>query len=329
MYKRIQRGFSALAIILALSPGARSQGGGMIRVPDVSGIDSASQRNGVLRNLGLNPVHASAGQPRSDDTSYKVAGQSPAAGTMAPRGSTVTILIYDKYAPVHNSATLPNVVGMPWEQAISTLRGAGFEVKNARNLGKAPSADRAGRVASQSPAANQPASADRTVTVTWYDDYEGNKPALQQSTGADSGPDALIGEWVGTADFVPRASNSTDLGTLLGERKWPGETTINVAVRVARNSDGTWAVSIDSPNNPQLVHWRASGAATFTNGRLGLVQTVTRAGGTPDNFILSLALQGGKLFCSWKMPDVTEPKPQAPHGIEHFQTGRFQGVRKQ
>jgi penicillin-binding protein 1A len=131
-------------------------------VPNLVGMP-ASQAELALSRAGLSLRRRSV----SDDEyppGY-VVGQSPAAGTMAPGGSTVTLLVS---AGARRTAEVPDVLGRPHAEAVAAIKAAGFAVQ----LEIQPEADpakaqaHAGLVWKQSPGGSGPADAGSTV-VLW------------------------------------------------------------------------------------------------------------------------------------------------------------------
>ena len=94
-----------------------------------------------------------------------VVGQSPAAGTTAPGGSTVTLQVS---AGAKRTAEVPDVLGRKQADAVAAVKAAGFGVQlEAQPEADAPKAvEHAGLVWKQSPGGGGPADAGSTV-VLW------------------------------------------------------------------------------------------------------------------------------------------------------------------
>jgi eukaryotic-like serine/threonine-protein kinase len=124
----------AVALFFLLSPTKRS-------VPDVVGERSATASQ-ILQNRGFEVNIESVVNP--DVPRDTVATQSPQPKTMAKEGTTVTIIV----SAGPGEAAVPQVVGLPQDQAEKALRDAGFKV----DVTKAYSTDvPSGRVISASP----------------------------------------------------------------------------------------------------------------------------------------------------------------------------------
>jgi serine/threonine-protein kinase len=139
----------AVALFLLLSPAKRS-------VPDVVGQRSATASQ-ILQNRGFEvniETVVNADVPR--DT---VATQNPQPHTTAREGTTVTIIV----SSGPGEAAVPQVVGLPADQAEQALRKAGFTPDVKRTY----SADVAsGRVISASPQEGTTADKGTTVRLT-------------------------------------------------------------------------------------------------------------------------------------------------------------------
>jgi len=106
------------------------------------------------------------------------------------------------YKPV-STDTVPNVVGMPWEEAIAELRRAGLEPLGVTNLGSAPSPDKANRIVAQVPLGRSKKDPNnKRVELTWYDKYYGGP-------GAPAAPPV--------APPTPPARPARDCPTLIAE----------------------------------------------------------------------------------------------------------------
>jgi membrane peptidoglycan carboxypeptidase len=89
-------------------------------LPDLSG-QTAEQAAATLRGMGLSYVDG--GQQESTAPIGTVSATSPAAGTQVSQGTAVTV-----YTSVGtNAATVPNVVGANYDDAIDAIGAAGFD----------------------------------------------------------------------------------------------------------------------------------------------------------------------------------------------------------
>lgn len=129
-----------------------------VTVPDLSNM-TPDQAEEALTKLGL---VGKAGDSVSDSTieAGHVARQSPAAGTSAKEGDTVTYNL-SKGA---ESKSVPDVTGYTQESATSTLENAGFNV----SVGNSTPSDTvpAGSVISYTPSGNQPAGTTISLTIS-------------------------------------------------------------------------------------------------------------------------------------------------------------------
>ncbi|MDT0444863.1 Stk1 family PASTA domain-containing Ser/Thr kinase [Streptomyces johnsoniae] len=143
-------------VTLIMSSGAES-----VEVPDVTG-GTADEARRLLDELGFDVAEeeqtAEALAPVGT-----VLAQDPEGGTDADPGSTVTLTVQGE-APEEEPATVsvPEVTGLPFEEAEPALREAGFEVARQDVPGDAP----AGEVVGTSPAAGTQHPAGGTVTVS-------------------------------------------------------------------------------------------------------------------------------------------------------------------
>jgi serine/threonine-protein kinase len=137
-----------------------SSGKEKVTVPDVRGQDAASAAN-ELGQAGLRVT-----QQREDSSTVdegKVIRTSPAGGSQAHRGDTVTMVV-SSGPPAPQQATVPDVIGRTQAAATAALQNAGFKVKVEEQL-VADDADD-GRVLDQDPNAGTQADEGSTVTIT-------------------------------------------------------------------------------------------------------------------------------------------------------------------
>ena len=143
-------------VVLTVSRGPR-----LVAVPAVIG-QTESQAGASLRRVGLraNVVRVPAAEPRGT-----VVDQNPAAGSRAPRGSSVRLNVSSgstQTGPGTAQATVPNVVGMRDSDALARLQQAGFRVSTTSITSTRPS----GTVLTQSPSAGTVAARGSNVSIT-------------------------------------------------------------------------------------------------------------------------------------------------------------------
>jgi beta-lactam-binding protein with PASTA domain len=126
-----------------------------VATPDLSGLDE-EKATAALEAAGLRV----GGVTESYDTSVAaglLVSQAPGAGTEAPKGSAVAIVVSKGRQPV----SVPSVTGKPQSEATAVLEAAGFEVKTAEKADKAAK----GTVIAQAPTGGE-AQPGSTVTIT-------------------------------------------------------------------------------------------------------------------------------------------------------------------
>lgn len=129
--------------------------GGASAVPDVVGQDQAAAV-AELQDAGFT-AEPLAAQAETDAPVGTVIAQTPAAGSRAQRGSTVTIQVLAGA----QAATVPNVVGQQRADATSELQQAGFTVSVLEQPSDAPD----GEVIEQRPPAGSRLAPESTVTI--------------------------------------------------------------------------------------------------------------------------------------------------------------------
>jgi eukaryotic-like serine/threonine-protein kinase len=143
-----------------------SRGPQLVAVPALIG-QTEVQAGAALRRVGLRPnvVRVPSAEPRGT-----VVDQNPAAGSRAPRGSTVRLNVSEggpsagstQTVPTTGQATVPNVVGMRDTDALARLQSAGFRVSSTSVSSTRP----AGTVLTQSPSGGALAARGTTVAIT-------------------------------------------------------------------------------------------------------------------------------------------------------------------
>jgi eukaryotic-like serine/threonine-protein kinase len=124
---------SAVTVTVAAEPA--------VAIPNVAGQDQVAAQT-ALQTAGFQVTVQPA--PSNTVPAGKVIATDPVAGTMAPKGSTVTMQV----STGPTATAIPNVIGQTRENAAAALTGAGF---NVTILGCAPGAV----VASQNPAGGE------------------------------------------------------------------------------------------------------------------------------------------------------------------------------
>jgi eukaryotic-like serine/threonine-protein kinase len=130
-----------------------SSGKPKVTIPTVVGQD----RDSALRELDQAGLDVQVVEVNSEEDKGRVTAQSPAGGLVVVEGTRVRINVSKGPRPVE----VPNVVGLPYEQAAAELRGDGFSVTRVDG----PSDVAAGSVFDQDPAAGTESSRGATVTV--------------------------------------------------------------------------------------------------------------------------------------------------------------------
>ena len=131
-----------------------SSGKPEVPIPSVVG-QSVADAVAELTRAGLNAQVVEVNSDRDEGT---VTAQSPAAGLVVVEGTQVRINVSKGPRPL----TVPNVVGLPYDQAASELRRAGFNVSRV----DVTSDQEEGVVTSQDPAGGSESSRGSTVTLS-------------------------------------------------------------------------------------------------------------------------------------------------------------------
>ncbi|HSC50930.1 MAG TPA: Stk1 family PASTA domain-containing Ser/Thr kinase, partial [Gaiellaceae bacterium] len=131
-----------------------SKGPPTVPVPSVIG-KNRDDAISTLVNAGLNPKAYAVPSSKPVDT---VTGQDPGAGKVVEKGSSVRI----NYSSGPAEVDIPNVVGIPYDQAAATLQQQGFGVKRTDVDSEQPK----DTVVSQSPSSRAPSGATITLNVS-------------------------------------------------------------------------------------------------------------------------------------------------------------------
>lgn len=150
-------------------------------VPDLAGltVDEATAR---LQSLGL-VARPEGGDPApAPEQQFRVYRQRPGAGSALAPGGTVSFTVHGAFVAM---ATLPDVVGLPFDQARARLEAAGFTVTH-REVGRASSPAQAFTVSAQEPAATSQVRPGQQVVVKTYARFEDSRceRLLDQAQGA-------------------------------------------------------------------------------------------------------------------------------------------------
>jgi beta-lactam-binding protein with PASTA domain/predicted Ser/Thr protein kinase len=130
-----------------------SSGKPKVTIPTVVGQD----RDSAVRELTQAGLEVQVVEVNSEEDEGRVIAQSHAAGLVVVEGTRIRINVSKGPRPVE----VPNVVGLPYEQAAAELRRDGFSVSRV----DAPSELAAGSVFDQDPSAGTESSRGATVTV--------------------------------------------------------------------------------------------------------------------------------------------------------------------
>lgn len=253
--------FVAIAILLLIALGFTS-------VPNVLGL-SRSAAEAELTKAGFSVGDVSQVLDRSG-TPGDVSGQTPAAGTMVRKGSSVDLQV----ALGDNLATVPDVAGRDAANASVVVQQAGFEAAAAEEYSDSVPL---GIAVSQSPLGGSLARLGSLVTVSYSlgpqsaadvsvshsDTDDGLTVANRGTTG--TGNDRSI---MNLSRAYPGASAWSSGGDIY-VRLSPGGTARRVT------STGDWDTApVISPNHKYLVFLRSSNSGTNANG-LGAVSFTT------------------------------------------------------
>ncbi|MEJ2852482.1 MULTISPECIES: Stk1 family PASTA domain-containing Ser/Thr kinase [unclassified Saccharothrix] len=142
-----------------------------VDVPDVRGLSAADAQK-KLQEAGWGFKQDSATVEVEDPKLVdKVANQNPAAGTKAPKGSTITVTL----GKGPESAQLPDVTGQSFANAKATLEGNGFKVQSK----EVDSPEEQGEVVAQNPG---PGRAEKGSLIT-LSVSRGNQILMPDLTG--------------------------------------------------------------------------------------------------------------------------------------------------
>jgi eukaryotic-like serine/threonine-protein kinase len=130
-----------------------SRGTNKIAVPSVIGL----QTDAALARLDSAQLDANIVQRDGDAPAGEVLDQSPPAGKLVKKGSSVTIFVST------GAVQVPGVIGLPRQQAVNTLKRAGFKVSVRQDTTADP--EQAGLVTDEFPPGGSRAQRGDTVTI--------------------------------------------------------------------------------------------------------------------------------------------------------------------
>ncbi|MRH86279.1 Stk1 family PASTA domain-containing Ser/Thr kinase [Nocardia sp. SYP-A9097] len=129
-----------------------------VRVPDVIGqnIDVAQPNLADSAGFKVSVQEVPNNLPKGT-----VIGTNPAAGTMADKGSTVTVQV-----STGDNIQMPNLIGLTPAQAVDILRQRGWNGQITQSTQSTLDAGSVGRVIAQQPSAGSSIAKNQTVTIT-------------------------------------------------------------------------------------------------------------------------------------------------------------------
>ncbi|MEV6068293.1 Stk1 family PASTA domain-containing Ser/Thr kinase [Nocardia sp. NPDC052001] len=129
-----------------------------VRVPDVVGqqIDVAQPNLADSAGFKVSVQEVPNNLPKGT-----VIGTNPAAGTMADKGSTVTVQV-----STGDNVQMPSLIGLTPAQAVDILRQRGWNGQITQNTQSTLDASSVGRVIAQQPTAGSSIAKNQTVTIT-------------------------------------------------------------------------------------------------------------------------------------------------------------------
>lgn len=102
------------AALFAVQPAVADD---LVTVPNLKGMKGGSDIVGILSTMALNAKFADPILAPKKEVELTVVDTVPHAGTKVPKGSTVLITAYSRYAPF--------VVGLQLDKAVAKLEAAG------------------------------------------------------------------------------------------------------------------------------------------------------------------------------------------------------------
>ncbi|MEU4801464.1 Stk1 family PASTA domain-containing Ser/Thr kinase [Actinosynnema sp. NPDC023587] len=193
-----------------------------VEVPDVRGLAPTDAQKKLEEGNWVFKQATETTEVEDPNLVGKVADQSPAPGTKAPKGSTITLTMGK--GPDH--VQVPDVTGQTLQRARETLEGNGFKVQTK----DADSPRDQGEVVAQNPA---PGRAEKGSIVT-LSVSKGNQFLMPDLTGLTEGQArAKLGQlgWTGDLNISERVPT-----TELGQDKKISETEIKTDQPVGKNA---------------------------------------------------------------------------------------------
>jgi beta-lactam-binding protein with PASTA domain len=141
-----------------------------VAMPDLVGLAAAD----AVKALEARKLSPTLQQTASTEAPGTVLAQEPKAGKRAKPGTAVVLEV----AKGNASVTVPDVTGRPQQDAVATLRGAGFGAR----VVQVPSAQSPGTVLAQSPAAGQKLARGASVRVNVAKGSQPTATTTQQTT---------------------------------------------------------------------------------------------------------------------------------------------------
>ncbi|MFB7720632.1 MULTISPECIES: Stk1 family PASTA domain-containing Ser/Thr kinase [unclassified Nocardia] len=129
-----------------------------VRVPDVVGQQIDVAQPNLTDSAGFK---VSVQEVPNNLPKGTVIGTNPAAGTMADKGSTVTVQV-----STGDNVQMPSLIGLTPAQAVDILRQRGWNGQITQNTQSTLDASSVGRVIAQQPTAGSSIAKNQTVTIT-------------------------------------------------------------------------------------------------------------------------------------------------------------------
>ncbi|MFF2553552.1 Stk1 family PASTA domain-containing Ser/Thr kinase [Nocardia sp. NPDC058058] len=129
-----------------------------VRVPDVVGQQIEVAQPNLTDSAGFK---VSVQEVPNNLPKGTVIGTNPAAGTMADKGSTVTVQV-----STGDNVQMPSLIGLTPAQAVDILRQRGWSGQITQNTQSTLDASSVGRVIAQQPTAGSSIAKNQTVTIT-------------------------------------------------------------------------------------------------------------------------------------------------------------------
>ena len=185
----------------AIAQASPSPAGDDVRVPDLSIFDGVVEMKAAASQVGLVAALAATKATPPPGTTRLFAGQDPAAGSTAKKGSTVKILVYQKAAEnaaasttpsaspapttaVAKGGNMPNLIGLTIDQAVTRL-GRNMRIGDTEAGDKPPTPEQARTIFSQTPAAGSNVDLNKplVVSVKIYGGAQADIPAANRFDG--------------------------------------------------------------------------------------------------------------------------------------------------